>query len=398
MTEDKRDTRRKELRRQQRLVLAVVALPLAALVVPQVLRYALRDSNAAPGTVQLPPPLRPSPAGQYRGLTLQLHSSSPQAPYEQYVREIAQTGANTICLSVAAYQENGSSSSVIPDARRVPPRERMVKLVRLARELRLRVVLMPIVLLENPGEGEWRGKIRPTHPGKWWEDYENYVLDYARLAQETGAEVLIVGSELISLESETERWRTLIREVRGAYRGQLSYSANWDHYWVPKFWDDLDIVGMTSYYDLVGEKKPSLEVLLASWRGIRKDILKWQRKINRPILFTEVGWPSLEGCAKAPWDYTVSARPDPVTQDLCFQAFFRTWRNEPASTVAGVLIWEWRSHPGQKGGPEDTSYIPIGKPAMKTIQAFFQSPGAAPTTGSAPATAPAGDTAPATGP
>ena len=142
---------------------------------------------------------------------------------------------------------------------------------------------------------------------------------------------------------------------------------------------------MTVYYDLVGEKKPTLEVLLEAWRPIKKEILAWREKIGRPIVFTEVGWPSQVGCAKEPWNYYASTTPDPVTQDLCFKAFFKTWAGE--KHVAGVLIWEWRNHPGQTGGLKDISYIPIGKPAMKTIQEYFRSPATLPRTTTAPTAA-----------
>jgi hypothetical protein len=232
---------------------------------------------------------------------------------------------------------------------------------------------MPIMLLENPRGGEWRGKIDPPKPDDWWEDYENFILFYARIAEQGGAEMLMVGSELVYLEDKTDRWRRLIRKVRKAYKGKLSYSANRDHYEDIEWWRDLDVVGMTVYYDLVGDKKPSLEVLLKAWKPIKRKVLAWREKIGLPIVFTEVGWPSQVGCAKEPWNYYGSDKPDPKTQDLCFQAFFDTWVGEP--NVAGVLIWEWRNLESQAGGLEDTSYVPIGKPAMKTIQKYFRAPG-----------------------
>jgi len=359
------------LRWDRWLVAGVVLLLLGAVAVPQA--FVKRSEPQGQPIVDIPA-TRPSRAGEYRGITLQLHASDPKVPFEKFVEEIARTGANTICLSVAAYQENASSSSLFIESRKAPTRERTVQLIQLARERGLRVVVMPIVLLENARGGEWRGLIVPPDPNRWWEDYENYILHYARIAQEGGAEVLMVGSELVQLEKETTRWRALIGKARKAFAGKLSYSANWDHYEGIEWWRDLDLVGMTVYYDLVGDKEPSLDVLLAAWRPIRKDVLAWRSKINMPILFTEVGWPSQEGCAKAPWNYVASRKADVNTQDLCFQAFFRTWAGGPG--VAGVLIWEWRNQEYQTGGPEDVSYIPIGKPAMATIQRYFQAPDA----------------------
>ena len=76
--------------------------------------------------------------------------------------------------------------------------------------------------------------------------------------------------------------------------------------------------------------------------------------------------------------------------------FFKTWKNE--KTIAGVMIWEWRNHPDKVGGPDDTSYIPTGKPAMQVIRKYFSSPGALPrtTTTSSPADSQPTDSMPAT--
>jgi hypothetical protein len=148
---------------------------------------------------------------------------------------------------------------------------------------------------------------------------------------------------------------------------------------------------MTSYYDLVGDKKPSLDVLLETWKPIKQDVLAWQKTVNRPIMFTEAGWPSQEGCAKEPWNYYGSTTPDLVTQDLCFKAFFQTWKDEP--TVAGVIVWEWRNSADQLGGPDSIDYTPVNKPALKTIREYFQAPGVY--AGTLPASAPASRPAPA---
>ncbi len=356
---------------QRWAVLGVVALLLGSVAAPQAFR-ALAQRTTQP----LPPPLRPSLAGEFRGISLQLHSYDLNIPFEKYVEQIAQTGANTICFSVAAFQENCASNSLFIEYRKVPSVERIAKLIKLAHDRKLRVVIMPIILLENPGAGEWRGKIDPTKRDAWWEDYESYILFYAKIAQEGRAEMFLVGSELVGLEGQTKRWRRLIAKVREAYKGILCYSANWDHYQKIEWWADLDVVGMTSYHDLVGDKQPTLEVLKASWKPIKKKILAWQAKIDRPIVFTEVGWPSQKGCAKEPWNYYGSKTPDLATQAKCFQAFFDTWRGVEA--VGGVLIWEWRNHTPSPSDeiPEECSYVPMGKPAMKVIQEYFKSRGA----------------------
>lgn len=325
------------------------------------------DSSPSPG------PMRTSLSDEFMGITLQLHSGDAGDTYYRLIDEIAATKANTIALTVSAYQENCSSTSIFIDLRRVPDNDQLKGLIAYAHKKGLRVTLMPVVLLENPREGEWRGKINPTSWDDWWEDYSNYVLHYASLAQQADVELLMVGSELITTEAQTERWKKLIGQIRQAYKGRLSYSSNWDHYKVPQFWDSLDIIGMTTYYELTGGKKPTEPVLLESWQKIKKEILDWRAKskLDRPLLFTEVGWPNQETAAEFPWDYyRAQDKPDPQLQALCFKTFFQTWADQKG--VAGFLVWEWRTNLTQDTKPtSDTSYVPKGKPAMKYIEDFF---------------------------
>ncbi len=380
--------------REKLAVLGMFVLVLSACV-------GFRNMDAqtqAPATAIGGAPQKPSTAGEFRGVSVQLYFSDPNHPYEQILDEIAQTGANSVCMVIAAYQENATSSTIFVEARKTPTDAKLLKLFDYAHKLGLRVLVMPIVLLENPREGEWRGKINPESWDHWWEHYTNYVLHYAGLCQQGKVEVYMVGSELISVETQEDRWRSLIKQVRGVYKHEkahLTYSANWDHYKIIHWWNDLDMVGMTTYYDLSGGKKPTLALLLESWKPIKEEIMEWQEKVNRPILFTEVGWPNQVTCPQFPWDYYRSPdKPDPAAQKLCFESFFKTWEGE--KNMAGILVWEWRTSPSQNISEKDTSYVPAGKPAMQVIREYFARPGGnEPPTAQSPATAPAEAPAPA---
>ncbi len=431
-------------REKLKILAAFGAIGLLVLIVPGLRLFSGDTPTADPVEGFAPMPL--NPVGQFRGVWLQVHNNDPGCPFEQYIEEIASTGANTVCLAVSGEQENGKSNTIYVDLRRAPSEPRLIGMIKLAKRLGMRVVFMPIVLLTDPVGGEWRGEINPADWSKWWAGYGDFVLRYAAICQREGVDGFIIGSELLTTERQEDRWRDLIgrirrqgsdivdrqfrdhlREIHPAWtaadfrrnlgvksidtlaasqldlatapelaalyrpfansrRMLLSYSANWDHYTVPKFWDALDAVGMTTYHDLntFRSTDPSLESLLAAWAPIKADIVRWRRKIRKPIFFTEVGWPSQDGCSYEPWNYYRSRTVDLAEQQRCTASFLQTFGSEP--WVGGVLIWKWRDHPGMTGAGDDNdagrlNYTPFGKPVMKTLQTFFASPNPAASAG-----------------
>jgi Glycoside Hydrolase Family 113 len=324
-------------------------------------------------------PLRPvegvSTDGQFRGLAIQLHGGREvYEHYHQLIPEIAALGADTVMFVVHGWQMHAGSLDLHVDPYRSADDAALGQLLDLAAVHGMRRILMPVVLLKAPRTGEWRGKIIP--PGNdwdaWFDRYRQFIGKYARLAEKHHVELLMVGSELIKSERQTAQWRETIASVRNTYSGALGYSANWDHYQTTKigFWDDLDVVGMTSYYKLADGPNPRIEELDRNWSKIKKEILAFQRQVNRPIVFTEVGWCSQEGAAKEGWNYfanEVATDAGQREQAILYESFMKTWTHEPA--VKGIIWWEWSV---SAGGAKDYGYTPKGKLAETYLKLWLQ--------------------------
>jgi exo-beta-1,3-glucanase (GH17 family) len=179
-----------------------------------------------------------------------------------------------------------------------------------------------------------------------------------------------VGSELVNSEQYKDQWIKTIQAVRAIYKGQLTYSSNWDAYWKVPFWDHLDLISMNSYWDMT--KKPpetSVDTFKTTWSGIQKDLFAFLHKVNKPVMFSEVGWCSLGNAATASWDYTQTQLPaDNDLQKRLYQAFFESWWGKPE--LAGFSVWEF--DPG--GDETGKGYTPVGKPAEKVMQEWFAKP------------------------
>jgi hypothetical protein len=238
---------------------------------------------------------------------------------------------------------------------------------------------MPVVLLDAPRNNEWRGKIIPANHDwdAWFKRYNTFIQHFATIAERHKAEVLMVGSELIKTETYTDRWKRIIQEVRQNYRGKLGYSANWDHYQTSKigFWNELDYVGMTSYYELAHGPNPKREEVDQNWAAIKREILTFQREVRKPIIFTEVGWCSQEGAAHEGWNYYANQKATEagqLEQAMLYEAFIDCWAREPA--VGGIIWWEWDE---TGGGKTDFNYTPRAKLAEQVMRRHFarNSPG-----------------------
>jgi hypothetical protein len=350
-------------------VLVLLGVAVTAIVT---LWWTEHPQSALPQAATAPPEsFAPGGLIPWRGMSVQVASGyKPVETYGKLLDEIAGLGANAVLLSVAGYMENASSQSIYIDARKVPSTDDFKSIVRHSRQLGLKTIIMPIVLLKNPRGSEWRGVIEPPDWDDWWEQYTEFVYYFTDIAREGEADALIVGSELVSTEKYTDRWVKLIQAVRPRfYGGKLGYSANWDHYRPIAFWDKLDFIGMTSYFTLADKKDATIEEIVKKWEPIKKDILAWQRRIGKPILLTEVGWCSQEGAAMAPWNYYQNQKATPAgleEQRRLYEAFLQAWGDTPE--LLGVLWWEWDAAPG---GPDDFGYSPKGKPAEQVLRRWF---------------------------
>ena len=338
------------------------------------------DESLAPIENRPVVPFKPlKEADKFHGVVMQLHDRRRVAEYKQAIADIADLGADSISLAFAAYQVSATSSHIRRQPSLVSHAE-LVDLIKCARSHRLRVMVVPIVLLCESPNGEWRGKIVPERPEGWWVDYRDYINFAGRAASEGGAELLCVGSELNRMEGRTERWRELIQFVRDRYpKLKLGYQATWDRYWKVAFWDALDYAMLCPFFVLSNnaDQTPTVRELVRAWDDFdpgngmihhRGQLLTWQRTIGKPVIFDEVGYCSQPGAACRPWDYF--AKPDTVSlsdQANCYKAFLRVWADEPA--LGGMMFFEWTLDPG---GPTDSSFMPRDKPAEQLIRDYFR--------------------------
>lgn len=251
--------------------------------------------------------------------------------------------------------------------------EGILESTRLAKKAGLKIMLKPQVWMHD----EWVGNVDFQTEEEWliWErDYRNYLIQQVQLAKDEQVEMICIATEYQqAVMKRTPFFRSIIAEIRSIYSGKLCYSANWDQYREIPFWDVLDFVGISAYFPLCDDKTPDIKTLKNAWRFYIEEMESFSKKVNKPILFTEFGYLSVDGCAGKTWELEKQIEVYPINQKAqanAYDALFSSlW---PKSWWAGGFVWKWFPNgEGHEGYPEK-DYTPQAKEAEKILSNWFE--------------------------
>jgi len=245
--------------------------------------------------------------------------------------------------------------------------------IRMAHNAGLNVMLKPHVWVAGQG---WAGDFEPRNEADWklWEESNRtYILTYAHMADSMNVALFCIGTEYRKTTAQRpDYWRKLIREVREIYDGPITYAANWDEYQHISFWDELDYVGVDAYFPLSRKARPTIEELTQGWEKELAQLEALSTQLNKPILFTEYGYKSIEYTNSGHWNY----REDTVAtsmeaQATAYEALFRSaWHKE---WMAGGFFWKWHFPNRMRHRDRSADYTPQGKMAEEVIRSYYKS-------------------------
>lgn len=321
-----------------------------------------------------------------KGITIvsQFSTDFSSQSFQQSLRNGFANGVNYVTLVVPLYQSNIYSTD-IQAGTNTPTDASLGSAIDFAHSLGMGVNVKPHL---DPYDGQWRAYIDPADRTTWFKNYGTQLNHFGAVAAAHKAEEITVGSELIRMSSQnwnssnTQNWINLINNLRGVYGGKLTYSAqrNQTNDWMNemdgiKFWNSLDILGVSAYYELSGSTANDLQ---NSWNNYYNSLIApWQQNnAGKPMLFTEIGYRSVSNSYTQPWNYNQSGSFDPNAQAMAYQALFGYWGN--IGSMIGVQLWDWSSNPNA-GGSGNTDYTPQNKTAQQTMNQYFGGSGTAPT-------------------
>ncbi|NQT11307.1 MAG: hypothetical protein HQ582_01070, partial [Planctomycetes bacterium] len=306
------------------------------------------------------------------------------------ITRMAQTGANTVALVDHWFVDRRSlpgtpleiDTEIHPDAlitQQYPggPTTAIEETIERLHAEGLTVHLKPHLDLAGFAyeDGEWRGPLRPSDEemGDFFESYSEFIGFYAEIAERTGAEGLVVETELVSLDTDPTlrgHWEDIVDSLRAIYSGDLIVAANWDSYQDHTFVDLVDVVGIDAYFPLTDAPDPTMEELKAAWRNSQApdyvgrdwvaEIAEWSATLGKPFYFTEIGIQSRDGAAVAPGSSCEggTAQFNAGLQVAYYEATLDVFFENEG--FAGLLGWNWLPW-SDAGGVGDIDFMPQNK-------------------------------------
>lgn len=301
---------------------------------------------------------------QMRGVNL-LQSGSVALDHPKAMESMQQLhslGANTVAIVPFMRQSSAKSCDLKVD--KDYPDDRLRMSIQNAHRAGLRVVLKPQILVA----GSWAGEIEPESEAGWecwFAAYREILLGYAKIANETRVEVLVVGTELAKTELRPE-WKSMMVALRGNYSGKLSYVGH-SFSGAARFagFELLDSIAI-SFYPSLDDVKDKQQ-MLARMQEMADNLKFVVQQLRKPFWFAEVGITSRVGALENPWLWTGSLPlprvPAPALQAEVLDGWLTVLRG---NWHQGILVWNWYSDP-KAGGANDVDFTIQNKPAMENV-------------------------------
>ena len=360
-------------------------VPTALLCAASLGLLACASASAAPSPPQSTPEeaWADRAAGGVRGLTVGPIESlrhpgrgygSPA--YGRALDEAAQMGATWVSLTPFGRVQSLRSTAVSLEfeAPFEENRANIVRAIEMAHGRGLKVFLVPHLWVES---GEWRALLDPgTDEGwaAWAESYRRFLLTWAKVAAETGTEMLSVGVELRSWVTtpRAASFFPILADVRKVYPGLLTYSANWDDAGDTVILQELDLIGINAFYPLADKPGADLDDLRAGGVRVAEELEALARAEKKPVLLTEIGYKTVASPAVEPWiwpenmDRVVLSQRDQAdaTFALLHDLLRRRW-------FAGFFVWRVYADPDDVSQEPEFGFSPRGKLAERVIRDAF---------------------------
>jgi hypothetical protein len=291
----------------------------------------------------------------------------------QSLEKLRNIHANAVAIVPYSYMRDPNQPSFIRFSERAGSEndESVIHSHYEAQKRGLFTVLKPQIWI---GRDSWPGDVAMTSEEDWklfFENYHRWMRHYALLAEIHGFDMLCVGVEFAKATTQREQdWRDLIRKLRGIYSGPMTYAANWgEEFENLQFWDELDYIGLDCYYPLSQKEQPAKAELTQHFNRVLDLIEETCHTYNKPMIFTEIGFRSVENTWKQPHEEPLGRPFNEQCQNMCYEAVMESLQDRDFCN--GLLWWKWSCNLRNRPR-ENTGFTPYNKLAQNTVKEWFR--------------------------
>ncbi len=285
--------------------------------------------------------------------------SRPPALLVADLPRLKSIGVNHITFYVYLFVDDPTSSEV----KRGPTTPTDLELTTVIDRAHATGMTVTVSPLPFYGKGNvWRGTFEPRDPDAFFDSWRFFTKHYATLSERHDVEMFSIGSEQNSLQEHTDQWRRTAAEARKYYSGPLTYmSTEQESLNSVGFWDALDVVSVSPYFDISAAARPTYGEVRAVWtNGVMPRLRQIAQVTGKKVLIGETGFVNAEYFGRATYNPTPSTTPAPVAQADAYQAVLDTLAATPdrSSFLLGINWWDWDPYSVSVAQP---TYSPRGK-------------------------------------
>ncbi|WNW01014.1 glycoside hydrolase TIM-barrel-like domain-containing protein [Tenacibaculum sp. HL-MS23] len=300
--------------------------------------------------------------------------ASPDKITNEHVTPVLNVSANYVALMPFGFIKDLSSPKIIHNTNRQWFGETEKGILQYGKEFEKSNVKLMIKPQIWVWKGEFTGNIKMESEENWKileDSYSEFILTYAKTAQSLKADIFCIGTELERfVQNRPAFWLQLIKNIRAVYSGKLTYAANWDEYKRVSFWEQLDYIGIDAYFPLSDKKSATTEDFEKGWQVHKKEIISVREQVNKPVLFTEYGYRSVDYNGIKPWESNrVVEKVNLEAQRNATEAIYNQfWKEE---WFAGGFVWKWFHKHNEVGGEDNNRFTPQNKPAERLLKELY---------------------------
>jgi len=277
---------------------------------------------------------------------------------EDSIKRLSETGASHFVLVVNWYVSNTTDPFL---RKNIPKQEfegswehqtysdvQIARLATWAAKYQMKIVVKPHVEIIDK-EQTFRGLYNPSDENTFYTRYLDYYSQLLKTLRpfEKNISDIVVGTELSKLSQNTERWRTIIRQLKkvGPKTAKFTYASNWFDFNLVDFWDELDWIGVDAYYPLSFVGTPTVDSMVSAWRIWGTMLTVWRDHYwpGKPIGFTETGFVDNKNSTR--FSMRAWANTNSVDEDEHANAFAATLiLAQEMKNFYGLYWWAWDIH------------------------------------------------------